>query len=512
MNRAVIGEGGYGCVLKPSIHCKKPPKPKFNYTNYVSKLMKNKEALIELREFVIIEKIDPKNEYHLDTPILCEPDLDDPNVKKNIEQCKTIKLTNIEAKPSDYSILVLKYGGPDLKAFTNSYIKKYFTQDKTTKVDKFWLEVHHLIKGLKFFKEHGLVHNDIKPHNILFDFKNGTMKYIDFGLMRQKNAVLRASEKDTNFLGSFHWSYPFDCGFMNNLDYTKYKIYSDNKRENLKNELSDLIILGKGTTNTFKLPLKTPKGFEILFSYLNPDGSIPNASIQQGYIDTFFKGFNQLISKKSYTFALDRCTDSIDVYGLGFTLQYMANNFNKHNLLPLDDYIRLSTFFHKMYDFNPLTRVIDIDALLTEYETILLENGTLIRLNKSFKDHNLIDTPPVAKSIMRQAKIDDSSTPSHLSKELEKFAEKDVTEINDCPQGKERNPFTKRCVNKCFTGYYRNDKFKCVRIKKNKEDKDTSCPQGKERNPLTKRCVNKCKTGYYRNDKFKCVKTRKNKE
>ena len=36
------------------------------------------------------------------------------------------------------------------------------------------------------------------------------------------------------------------------------------------------------------------------------------------------------------------------------------------------------------------------------------------------------------------------------------------------------------------------------------------CPQGKERNPLTKRCVKKCKTGYYRNEKFKCVKTRKN--
>jgi hypothetical protein len=291
-------------------------------------------------------------------------------------------------------------------------------------------------------------------------------------------------------------------------------MYSDVKRENLKRELSDLIILGKSNTNTLKLPIKNPKAFEILFSYLNPDGSIPNAAIQQGYIDTFFKGFNQLISKKSYTFALDLFTDSIDVFGLGFTLQYMANNFNKHNLLPLDDYIRLSTFFHKMYDFNPLTRVIDIDALLTEYETILLENGTLIRLNKSFKDHNLIDAPPVSTAIMRQAKIDDSSTPSHLSKELEKFAEKDVIEINDCPQGKERNPLTKRCVNKCFAGYYRNDKFKCVKNRKNNsiKDKTVSCPQGKERNPLTKRCVNKCFAGYYRNDKFKCVKTRKNKE
>ena len=512
MNRIVIGEGGYGCVHKPSIHCKKPPKPNFNYTNYVSKIMANKEAVTELHEFVIIEKIDPKNEYHLDTPILCEPDLDEPNVKKNIEKCKNIKLTDIEAKPSDYGILVLKYGGPDLKAFTKSYMKKYFAQNTTVKVDQFWLEVHHLIKGLKFFKEHGLVHNDIKPHNILYDFKNGTMKYIDFGLMRPKKAVLNASKKDTNFLACFHWSYPLDCGFMNKSGYVLYKTLTNVKRENLKSQLSDLIILGNSNTNIFKFPIKNPKSFEIVFSYLNPDGSIPNASIQQGYIDTFFNGFNQLISKKSYTKALDMFTDSIDVYGLGITLQFMANNFKQKNLLPLDDYTRLTTFFHKMYDFNPLTRVIDIDALLTEYETILLENGVLIRLKKSFKDHNLIDAPPVSTAIMRQAKIDDSSTPSHLSKELEKFAEKDVVEINDCPQGKERNPLTKRCVNKCFAGYYRNDKFKCVKNRKNKEEKDTSCPQGKERNPLTKRCVKNCLTGYYRNDKFKCVKTRKNKD
>ena len=512
MNRTVIGEGGYGCVHQPSIRCKKPPKPNFKYTNYVSKIMENKEAIKELHEFVIIEKIDPKNEYHLDTPILCEPNLDEPNVKKNIEQCKYIKLAKIEAKPSDYSILVLKYGGPDLKAFTKSYMKKYFAQNKTTKVDNFWLEVHHLIKGLKFFKEHGLVHNDIKPQNILFDFKNGTMKYIDFGLMRPKKTVLNTSEKDINFLSCFHWSYPFDCGFMNKSSYTLYKMYSDVKRENLKRELSEVIILGKSTTNTLKLPIKNPKGFELIFSYLNPDGSIPNAAVQQGYIDTFFNGFNQLVSKKSYTYTLDLFTDSIDVFGLGFTLQYMANNFNQRKLLPLNDYIRLSTFFHKMYDFNPLTRVIDIDALLTEYETILLETGTLIRLNKDFKDHTLIDKSPVPTAIMRQAKIDDSSTPSHLSKELEKFAEKDAIQMNDCPQGKERNPYTKRCVNKCFTGYYRNNKFKCVKTRKNNsiKDKTVSCPEGKERNPYTKRCVNKCPDDYYRNDKFKCVKTRKN--
>ena len=48
MNRTIIGEGAYGCVHKPSIHCKTPPSRSFNYTNYVSKIMTTKNAKKEL--------------------------------------------------------------------------------------------------------------------------------------------------------------------------------------------------------------------------------------------------------------------------------------------------------------------------------------------------------------------------------------------------------------------------------------------------------------------------------
>ena len=32
--RQVIGEGGYGCVFKPSLACEKKPSPNFNYNDY----------------------------------------------------------------------------------------------------------------------------------------------------------------------------------------------------------------------------------------------------------------------------------------------------------------------------------------------------------------------------------------------------------------------------------------------------------------------------------------------
>ena len=48
MERKVIGEGTYGCVLKPSVTCATPPESNFSYDDYVSKVMLNKEADKEL--------------------------------------------------------------------------------------------------------------------------------------------------------------------------------------------------------------------------------------------------------------------------------------------------------------------------------------------------------------------------------------------------------------------------------------------------------------------------------
>jgi hypothetical protein len=80
-----------------------------------------------------------------------------------------------------------------------------------------------------------------------------------------------------------------------------------------------------------------------------------------------------------------------------------------------------------------------------------------------------------------------------------------------CPEDKERNPKTGRCVAKCKPGYTRDADFKCIKIRQPRIviDKATvACPEGKERNPKTRRCVAKCKPGYMRDGEFKCVKNR----
>lgn len=467
MSRIIVGEGAYGCVHKPSLHCLKEPEHNFDYSKYVSKIMKNKNAEKELKEFVTISNLDKKDNYHLGTPILCKPKLDKNEINSDIKRCKHIK-DDIENNPDNYSLLVLKFGGPDLKSFCINYLSTFMAKDSIKKNDLFWLEVHHLIKGLKFFRDNEIVHYDLKPQNILFNSKTKQMKFIDFGLMRTNKDILSSSEKNNNMLGVFHWSYPFDCGFMNKSIFNKYKNLNLKERIKLKNDFGTLIVNSSTVPTNFPWPISRPESFKILFTYLDPTCLEPDAATQYGYINAFFDGLDKLVDKLSYKEYLENTIKSIDIFGLGLTIQFCVNHFYRHKFLSISDFSSLNSFFKKMYDFNPLTRELDIDLLLVEYENILLKNGVLLRLGKSFdNNHNLIDKQPTPVEIMKEQKIDEKSMPKPLSKELDKLADKDVVQIQtkfiECEHNKELNKTTGRCVKQCKTGFLRNKDFKCIK-------------------------------------------------
>ena len=59
-----------------------------------------------------------------------------------------------------------------------------------------------------------------------------------------------------------------------------------------------------------------------------------------------------------------------------------------------------------------------------------------------------------------------------------------------CPEGKELNHLTRRCVYNCKQGYVRDVDFKCRR----KTLKRVDCPEGKVLNPKTNRCIKKQNT------------------
>ena len=502
MSRTVIGEGTYGCVQKPSLHCSKKDGigSDFNYKNYVSKIMKTKDAELELKEFIVMDTYDPTNKYHLGPSMLCQPELNDSIIDKDISSCKYIKSDEVKSDPNDYKIMLMKFGGPDFKNLCSSELHKYLSTKKRLKTDQFWLEVHHLITGLQFFKNNGLVHNDIKPQNILFNMKTGKLAFIDFGLMRSKEEIIQSSKKSDNFLGIYHWSYPFECGLMNKKKYNEYHGLSTAREKTYKNQLSEMII-NNTKANTFKMPISNPNAFNILFAYINLNGDPPPSVTKYGYIEHFFDGINNLMADNNYDNILTDIVNSIDIYGLGFTLQFILNCFYRHKAVDQDFYTRFSTFFHKMYDFNLKTRELNIENLINEYENILLETGVLTRLKKSFENHNITNKKPATEKLMKKMHIEDisfnSSSSSRtrsksksLSKELETLATLDP-ETSALSRSKSMN---KRFMSS--------------------KQRPRICSKTKEFKLATNRCVNKCKLGQTRNAKFRCVtkikiKTRK---
>lgn len=64
--------GNIRVVHKPSLKCK-DNKIISDYNDKNSKIMKNKHAQIEMKEYVGINRIDPNNTYHI-KPQECVPD------------------------------------------------------------------------------------------------------------------------------------------------------------------------------------------------------------------------------------------------------------------------------------------------------------------------------------------------------------------------------------------------------------------------------------------------------
>jgi serine/threonine protein kinase len=82
--------------------------------------------------------------------------------------------------------------------FDNEILKQQY-------VDEILLNFHHLLMGLKLFKDNGVVHRDIKPQNIVYNPETKKMMYIDFGLTTTKDNIIQESvenifESDTQML------------------------------------------------------------------------------------------------------------------------------------------------------------------------------------------------------------------------------------------------------------------------------------------------------------------------
>jgi serine/threonine protein kinase len=440
MHHEILGEGTYGCVIKPSLKCKS--KKKIDYSGRVSKVMRKKDAADEMNEMNKFKHLTDLEKYSIRTPIKCGIDINDDSIKI-ISKCENKRVTRVYKKdPSKLSQLLIDDGGVDLYRFSETIYPNLSLDDQKI----FFTSILHLFKGLKYFSDNDIIHQDIKSLNIVYNVSTGKIRYIDFGMVISKNEFIQQS-KESSYSFAQSWAYyppEFSCANKNDYNSRRMKcVVLKQKYKNYDNFITDM-------ANSFD---------SYCLSY-----DITNL------ISTIYVSKGNKIDKK-FLKSLNRLME-----------QYSNKDMNKR-------------------DF-------DLDKLISTYTTMLNE----------FNIYTQSDPRPPPEVLENASK---------LSVELKN----DNKEIKCPPSLPDFNPFTKKCVRKCNDGKVRNDKFRCVKTRKNNspkkvnqndmvtitissdkiENKPRKCPPSlPDYNSFTKKCVRKCNDGKVRNDKFRCVKTRKN--
>ena len=489
----VIGQGTYGCVLKPSLECKQ--KTTIDYNKKVSKILHSTDAKKEMLEYSKVSKADKKNDFYLGKPHKCNLADIDALSTSAVEECKigAEVLDDIE----NYNLIVMDDGGDNLANYTDNMRNWSRSEMSTENCEKFLLEIPRLLKGLKLFLDNDLIHFDLKPQNIVYNEKTGRLNFIDFGMMKNRSAVKADAEKNACHSAFFHWSYPWELQFIN-----KKKFVDITKNDRLQEEEIAKVKDRKGSR------LQNLKHF----FYFTADKSDFNHAVEY-YIDgyeAFIIRSGSIISMPSmkYEDFLNKALDTIDIFGVGMALNYWFQVAKKH----LDDdlSVRLERMFYLTINPVLVTRY-NIDAFIADYHSVLHEFNLLDQYNMEIVNGIAVEKklPSPLKSRRQRIRIPKLKNPDDA------FANADPS---PCPPGKERNPKTGRCIKTkvpkdntepCPPGKERNPKTgRCIKTKVLKDNTET-CPAGKERNPKTKRCINVCKDGYERDASFKCTRKKR---
>jgi len=264
----------------------------------VGKLMANREDVkAEIESAALVLEADPLSEFTIAPIGSC-------NVvakMSDLDNCDSVtkKLKKRLEKSNHIPQLVVEDGGRDLA---------YHMMKADTSVITILRAAKRLVKGLIAFKEHKIVHMDIKPENVVF---NGTsLKLIDHGLMM---AVDCTFYKRLRSFGMFHYSYPWyppEFDWLSKIEMGRKNFKSDEENTDIRECITVTRIPKVDTHRERDLAHMDRKLKDIL--------SPPMESMYR-YMS---------ISKKMFW-------SKIDVYSLGITLgEFFAEKRGHHGMTP----------------------------------------------------------------------------------------------------------------------------------------------------------------------------------
>lgn len=361
MKHKVIGQGTYGCIHKESLRCHDNT---LNKENMVSKVLLKENALSEMESNLLIHTIDKKNEFHLGRPKMCTIKESRANAMA-ISECDASKHIN-NKDITQNRLILMNDGGINLDHFAEKLIDLSST-NKTNfhKMERFWIEVHRLFRGIECFLRSDFIHHDLKPQNILYNEKLNRLNFIDFGLSDTLSNIRKSSIKSKNRNGSEWWSYPPEYKYINK---TKFTFAVKEIDTNHYNKILQLLSTRVRSDLTYHL-----KGFLPYVSYWKHQYLIDLEWLYSTGLD-------------NYETLLTCCLRTFDIYGVGFSLLQVLES-TKH---VTNDRLwnELSNLLYLTITPNYMKRI-TIHDLLNRYEELLEKNGLLRKYNLLLEDHQL---------------------------------------------------------------------------------------------------------------------------
>ena len=230
----LIATGSSSCVLTPNIPCKKNGTVK---KDRISKIIYSEDAIYEsIGEKRMNEKIKKIKGYSSWAVIFdeyCKP------MKKEIlseydEEGLSDCLDNEEpylVEDFDENSYMMNgiYGGITLDGYFEQVFNKKIKKSKAFNNEFYDLmrRMEPLFSGLKKMNENNIIHNDIKPNNIVLH--KGVFKYIDFGLSAMKSNKQHFKQRSLDELKTnrIYTFYP--------IEYLLYYASQDKLNEELRN-------------------------------------------------------------------------------------------------------------------------------------------------------------------------------------------------------------------------------------------------------------------------------------
>ena len=227
----VIAEGGYGCVLNPSLSCKGTETTNEKYITKIQVLNETSEREIEFSRMV--RKIPRYSKHFAPIHSTCEHK---PSIVKMISNKYNCSFLS-EHPNEKFAISKIKYIKGDMF--------KTHIYNQMESADIFYYIIHsyvYLLFSIYILDKYGIIHYDLKGENIMYDTTHKKPIIIDFGLSIKKDDIKPDFKNAdyTNRLKHNFYTYAPDYSLWC-LDIHYLSFIINNPDQNVKNYIESMV-------------------------------------------------------------------------------------------------------------------------------------------------------------------------------------------------------------------------------------------------------------------------------